>query len=60
MLLHDSTLVMKQPFANPAAIMSSAEDIACFLNEAKNSVGDPLLLKAIEAYLYDTDKGKQN
>ena len=51
-LLHDSTLVTKQPFAKPAAVMSSAEDIARFLNKARNSNGDPLLLEAIEAYLY--------
>ena len=49
MLLRDSTLVTKQPFAKPAAVMSSAEDIAHFLNEAKDSNGDPLLLEAIEA-----------
>ena len=34
--------------------MSSAEDVACFLNEARDSDGDPLLLEAIKAYLYDT------
>ena len=59
MLLRDSALVTKQPFAKPAAAMSSAEDIARFLNEAKSDE-DPLLLEAIEAYLYDTNKGKQN
>ena len=51
---------MKQPFAKPTAVMTSAEDIARFLNEAKESDGDPLLLEAIEAYLYDTNEGKQN
>ena len=60
MLLRDSALVTKQPFVKPAAVMTSAEDIARFLNEAKESDGDPLLLEAIEAYLYDTNEGKQN
>ena len=59
-LLRDSALITKQPFAKPAAVMTSAEDIARFLNEAKESDGDPLLLEAIEAYLYDTNEGKQN
>ena len=57
-LLHNSTLVTKQPLAKPVAVISSAEDIARFLIEAKNRDGDPLLLEAIEAYLYDTNKGK--
>ena len=60
MLLCDSTLGTKQPFAKPVAVMSSAEDIAHFLNEARDSNGDPQLLEAIEAYLYDTNEGKQN
>ena len=43
-----------------AAVMSSAENIARFLNKAKESNGDPLLLlEAIETYLYDTNEGKQ-
>ena len=39
--------------------MSLAVDIACFLNEAKDSNGEALLLEAKEAYLYDTNEGKQ-
>ena len=50
----------EQLFAKPAAVMSFAEEIARFLNETKDSDGDPLLLEAIEAYLYDTNEGKQN